>query len=103
MGHDDALRAGVKQARRMVMLFPGHAHDWRNSHRKSRVRDLGRGVDVKRAMLHVDEQPVEAARLADAGRILKTKRALYTPVPTVRAWRSPMPSASLPAASWCLV
>ena len=65
--HDHALRAVVEHARGMVMFLAWHTHDRRNAGRQCRSADLRCGVEIERAVLHVDEQPVEAGRLADGG------------------------------------
>jgi hypothetical protein len=61
----DALCTGIQYPRGVVMLLPGHAHDRRDPHRQRGHRDLRRGVEVHRAVLHVDEKPVVTTSLAD--------------------------------------
>ena len=66
MRHDDAERSGIEGARRVMMLEPGDAHDRRDADPERRDADLpGRFEVSKRAVLHVDEQPVIAAGLGD--------------------------------------
>src|SRR5688500_14020559 len=63
--HDDPLRAGIEDARSMVVLLARHAHDRGDAGRKRRHRDLGGGVEIHRAVFHVDEEEVVAAGLGD--------------------------------------
>jgi hypothetical protein len=53
--------------------------------------DLRRGIDIERAVLHVDEQPLEAARLADRSDV------------DLCAWRNFRPSAQFAGSELRLV
>mmetsp|Transcript_58700 Transcript_58700/g.179027 ORF Transcript_58700/g.179027 Transcript_58700/m.179027 type:complete len:207 (-) Transcript_58700:248-868(-) len=62
---DDALRAEVEHALRDHRLVPGHAH---HGLRAAALRNLQLKqniADFVRAVLHVDDEPVEAGRVGD--------------------------------------
>lgn len=61
MGHDDAHRTGIEQPRCMVRLMSRHSYDRRDACRQSARTNLRGGVDIHGVMLHIDEQPIEAA------------------------------------------
>ena len=63
----DALGAVVQHPRGVPVLHAGDAHHRRDADRERSGRDLRRGVGVERAVLAVDEQPVEAGGLGDGG------------------------------------
>ena len=63
MGDDDAERPAVEHARRHGKLAVGHAHDRRDAGILRGRRDLAGRLDRHRAVLEVEEQPVEARRL----------------------------------------
>jgi hypothetical protein len=62
MRDDDAQRATVQHPRRHGELAIGHAHDGRDAGILGGDRDLAGGLDRQRAVLEVEEQPVETRR-----------------------------------------
>src|SRR5262249_12903723 len=65
----------VEDARCMVMLFAGNSHYRSDPSHQAGHRNLRGSIEIERAVLHVDEHPIEAAGLGYHGDVYGARLA----------------------------